>query len=118
MSAPGGVAPHYIRIKRFKQTIFLHCDVNHDTVQALKERVEKLTGRPWMQIRLLLGKQNLDNFSTLYDCGIEAEDGELNMAYLISVTPGGEEQWEDVDDALNGGPNDGAAPAEGTAPPA
>ena len=118
--APAGVAPHYIRLKRHKQTVFLHCDVHHDTVQALKERVEKLTGRPWMQIRLLLGKQVLDNFSTLYDCGIESEDGELNMTYLISTTPGGEELWEELDDALSGAA-EGAqpgAPVEGGAPPA
>lgn len=57
-----------------------------------------------MQIRLFLGKQNLDNFSTLYDCGIEAEDGELNMTYLLSVTPGGEEVWEELEDALSGPP--------------
>lgn len=112
-AAPGGVAPHYIRIKRFKQTIFLHCDVHHDTVQALKERVEKLTGRPWMQIRLLLGKQNLDNFSTLYDCGIEAEDGELNMTYLLSVSAGGEEVWEDLEDALLGTTENAAGQGSG-----
>jgi hypothetical protein len=102
MSAPGGVAPHYIRVKRYKQTIFLHCDLQHDIVQAIKERIEKLTGRPWMSIRLHLGKQVLDNFSTLYDCGIEQEDGELNMTFLLHTTPGGEEIWEDLDDALNG----------------
>jgi hypothetical protein len=92
-----GVAPHYIRIKRHKLTIFLHCDLQNDIVQAIKERIEKLTGRPWMQIRLVLGKQVLENHSTLYDCGIENEDGELNLVYSL-----GDDQWEELEDALNG----------------
>jgi len=94
---PAGVPPHYIRIKRYRQTIFLHCDLN-DSVQALKERVEKLTGKPWMQFRLLLGKQNLENHSTLSDCGVENDDSEL---YLLYAT--GPETWEELDDALSGG---------------
>jgi hypothetical protein len=99
MSAPlaSGVAPHYIRIKRHKLTIFLHCDLQNDIVQAIKERIEKLTGRPWAQIRLVLGKQVLENHSTLYDCGIENEDGELNLVYSL-----GNDEWEELDDALNG----------------
>ncbi len=53
-------AASYIRVKRYKQTLFLHCDLHLDTVLALKERVESLAGVPVLQQKLLLGKQALD----------------------------------------------------------
>ena len=49
----------YLRIKRGKQTIFLHCDLNAETIVVLKERIEKLTGVPLMKQRLYLGRQIL-----------------------------------------------------------
>lgn len=86
----------YIRIKRHKLTVFLHCDLN-DTVRSLKERVEKLTSRPANQMKLLLGKQDLENNTSLADCGIDKEDAELLLVYST-----GEETWEDPADAAGG----------------
>jgi hypothetical protein len=103
-AAPGG-CNCYIRIKRHKQTIFLHCDLN-DTVQTIKDRVARLiTSHTAQQMRLLLGKQNLENHTSLYDCGIEAEDAELLLVYAT-----GEETWEDWAVAMDG-PKDAAPPA-------
>lgn len=48
------VPPNYLRLKRYKRTIFMHCDFVQDTVQAIKERIEKLTGRTFYAIRLYL----------------------------------------------------------------
>ena len=103
-------APSYVRIKRHKQTIFLHCDLHNDTVLVLKERIEKLTDVPVLQQRLLLGKQALELNTSLYDCGIEKEDAEL-----VLVLATGEDEWEDPQEALEGPPQ---APAEGGDKPA
>jgi hypothetical protein len=92
-------ASSYIRIRRHKQTIFLHCDLHQDTVLVLKERIEKLTGTGVMQQRLLLGKQVLELNTSLWDCGIEKEDAEL-----LLVLSTGEDQWEDPADAADGPP--------------
>eukprot|EP00758_Cryptobia_borreli_P007168 Tbor_TRINITY_DN5255_c3_g2::TRINITY_DN5255_c3_g2_i2::g.16611::m.16611 len=98
-NTPSGVPPHYIRVKRAKQTLFLNCDVHIDTVQSIKERVEQLTGKPVEQQRLYLGKQLLDNHHTLYDCGIEKEDGVLTLVYALGGNP---MQWEEPHEALIG----------------
>ena len=100
-----GVPPHHIRVKRHKQTIFLHCDLQIDTVLAVKERISKLTGRAEKDQRLLLGKQVLENHTTLYDCGIEKEDGEMSLVYSIGEDPTTAKQiWEELEDAMNGAP--------------
>ena len=96
--------PSYVRVKRHKQTIFLHCDLHTDTVLVLKERIEKLTDIPVLRQRLLLGKQVLELNTSLYDCGIEKEDAEL---YL--VIDQGEDEWEDPKVALEGPAADSAA---------
>ncbi|EAN81520.1 hypothetical protein TcCL_ESM01089 [Trypanosoma cruzi] len=95
------VPPHYVRLRRQNLTIFLHCDVNHDTVQAIKERYEKLTGRLFYTVRLYLGRQSLDDFSTLYNCGIEHEGAELIVVHSKALkTDGtGEYIWEDLEEA-------------------
>ncbi|KAH9580022.1 hypothetical protein LSM04_006473 [Trypanosoma melophagium] len=96
------VQPHYVRLKRYNLTIFLHCDVNHDTVQAIKERYEKLTGRIFYTVRLYLGKQNLEDFSTLYNCGIESEGAELIVVHSKAPKSDGtgEYFWEEVEEAM------------------
>ncbi|ESL12180.1 hypothetical protein TRSC58_00057 [Trypanosoma rangeli SC58] len=93
--------PHYVRLRRHNLTIFLHCDVNHDTVQAIKERYEKLTGRTFYTVRLYLGRQNLDDFSTLFNCGIEREGAELTVVYSkgAKMDGTGEYIWEDFEEA-------------------
>ncbi len=85
----------YIRIKRAKQTIFLHCDLNAENIVVIKERVEKLTGVPLMKQRLYLGKQMLENMTTLWDCGIDKEDRELTLVYQRD-----DGSWEDPNDSL------------------
>ena len=95
MNQPTGLM-YYVRIKRKNLTIFLHCDLN-DTVQLMKERVEKLIGHPAAQMRLLLGKQPLENHTSLLDCGIEKEDAEMLLAFSTGKQDAtGEEIWEDV----------------------
>ncbi|ORC90807.1 uncharacterized protein TM35_000072310 [Trypanosoma theileri] len=94
--------PHYVRLKRYNLTIFLHCDVNHDTVQAIKERYEKLTGRIFYNVRLYLGRQNLEDFSTLYNCGIESEGAELIVVHSKGPKNDGtgEYYWEEIEEAM------------------
>ncbi len=92
VASMSSLVPSYIRIKRPKQTIFLHCDLN-ETVQAVKERIEKLTGQPANMQRLLFGKQLLEPYTSLMDCGIEKEDAEVILLYNIGQN--GEEQWEE-----------------------
>lgn len=110
-------APHYVRIKRHKQTIFLHCDLKEDTVQLMKERVEKLTGKPAALQRLLLGKQNLENHSTLWDCGIEKEDEQLLLVLAVQQGDNPNELvWEFPEEAEFGKPEGAAGgPADGLA---
>lgn len=84
----------FIRIKRGKQTIFLHCDLHQENIVVIKERLEKLTGVPLMKQRLYLGRQLLDNLTSLWDCGIEKEDREL----LLTVQRD-DNTWEDPQDA-------------------
>ncbi|RNF17778.1 uncharacterized protein Tco025E_04721 [Trypanosoma conorhini] len=93
--------PHYVRLRRHNLTIFLHCDVNHDTVQAIKERYEKLTARTFYTVRLYLGRQNLDDFSTLFNCGIEREGAELTVVHskAAKMDGTGEYIWEDLEEA-------------------
>ena len=115
-AAPATTGPCYIRIKRHKQTIFLHCDLN-DTVLTMKERVAKLiTTHTPQQMRLLLGKQNLENHTSLYDCGVEKEDAELLLLYATS-----EDTWEDwatAVDGPSGGDQQEAAAGQQVAPAA
>lgn len=101
-AAASGVPPHYVRVKRHKQTLFLHCDVGIDTVLAIKQRVEQLTGKPIAQQRLHLDKQLLENHHTLYDSGIEREDGELILCYALGGNP---MQWEEPEEAMTGKSN-------------
>ena len=96
--ATTGSMSSYIRIKRHKLTIFLHCDLQNDTVLVLKERIEKLDGHPVMHQRLLLGKQVLENNTALVDCGIEKEDQCLTLVKRANE----DAPWEDPNDALSG----------------
>jgi hypothetical protein len=96
--ATSGSMSSYIRVKRYKLTIFLHCDLHNDTVLVLKERIEKLEGQPVMHQRLLLGKQVLENNTSLIDCGIEKEDQCLTLVKRANE----DAPWEDPNDALAG----------------
>lgn len=96
--------PSHIRIKRHKLTLFIHTDLRVDTVQVIKERLEKLTGVPVMKQRLYLDRQLILNAATLWDSGVEVEDQELTLAFSTGIGPGDVETWEDRLDALNGPP--------------
>eukprot|EP00796_Vickermania_ingenoplastis_P005998 gene5998-4303_t len=101
MSGHGSTPPNYLRLKRYQRTIFLHCDFHQDTVQAIKERLEKLMSRTFYTVRLYLGRQNLDDFSTLYNAGIEKDGTELVMVHAKGKNVEGEYIWEDLEEAMS-----------------
>lgn len=92
--------PNYIRLRRRKRVIFLHCDFQQDTVQAIKERIEKLTSRTFYTMRLYLDRQNMDDFSTLYNCGVEEDGTELLIVYEKGKNAEGHTVWEEIEDAI------------------
>ena len=106
----------YVRVKRNKQTIFLHCEPS-DTVHVVKEKVAAIVNTPSSDQRLLLGKQNLEDGSTLCDCGVTPADTGTGMRLLrqgfvfVTFSPpfptelflvlrvtceNGDEKWEEV----------------------
>ncbi|KAG5472484.1 hypothetical protein LSCM1_03883 [Leishmania martiniquensis] len=104
--APGGAASttavipcNYLRLKRHRRTIFLYCDFQQDTVQAIKERIEKLTSRTFYTMRLYYGTQRLDDEATLFNAGISEDGTELWIAYSKGTTAEGETIWEDAQEA-------------------
>lgn len=70
-------------------------------MQAIKERIEKLMSRTFYTIRLYLGRQNLDDFSTLYNVGIDKDGTELVMAHSKGKNIDGDYIWEDVEEAMS-----------------
>eukprot|EP00760_Papus_ankaliazontas_P038829 PhM_4_TR9344/c0_g1_i1/m.17389 len=106
--------PMYVRIKRKNQTVFLHCDVN-ETIGVLKNRVALLMGTAASQQRLVLGRQNLEDHSTLADNGIEKDaEAVLFLLHRLDDGTGNEEMWEEVDPVLLAGGVPGAAPTSPT----
>lgn len=91
---------NYLRLKRHRRTIFLYCDFQHDTVQAIKERVEKLTSRTFYTMCLYLGNQRLDDEATLYNAGVTEDGTELWVVYSKGKTEEGEPVWEEVEEAM------------------
>lgn len=100
MSGHGTTPPNYLRLKRYNRTIFLHCDFHQDTVQAIKERLEKLMSRTFYTVRLYLGRQHLDDFSTLYNAGIEKDGTEVVMVHSKGKNIDGDYIWEEVEEAM------------------
>jgi precorrin-4 methylase len=101
-TASGAVVPaNYLRLKRHRRTIFLYCDFQQDTVQAVKERIEKLTSRTFYTMCLFLGNQRLDDESTLYNAGVMEDGTELWVVYSKGKTDEGEFIWEDVAEAMS-----------------
>ncbi|CCW68122.1 unnamed protein product [Phytomonas sp. Hart1] len=95
------IPPNYLRLKRHGLTIFLHCDFHQDTVQVIKERIEKLTGRIFYKIRLYLERQNLDDYLSLESCGIDQDGTVLLMVHSKGSTVDNELVWENVEEAIN-----------------
>jgi len=101
MSTSSSVPPNYVRLTRYHRTIFLHCDLQQDTVQAIKERIEKLTNHTFYKIRLYLDKQNLDDSATLWHCGVENDGVELTVVYSKGKDADGDVVWETIEEATN-----------------
>ncbi|GET90872.1 hypothetical protein, conserved [Leishmania tarentolae] len=99
---------NYLRLKRHRRTIFLYCDFQQDTVQAIKERIEKLTSRTFYTMHLYYGTERLSDESTLFSAGISEDGTELWIVYSKGKTVEGETIWEDVEEAM--------APAAAAAP--
>ncbi|KPI85967.1 hypothetical protein ABL78_4969 [Leptomonas seymouri] len=98
----GAVVPaNYLRLKRHRRTIFLYCDFQHDTVQAIKERIEKLTSRTFYTMCLYLGNQRLDDESTLFNAGVNEDGTELWVVFSKGKTAEGEPIWEEVEEAMS-----------------
>ncbi|CAG9578500.1 conserved hypothetical protein [Leishmania major strain Friedlin] len=91
---------NYLRLKRHRRTIFLYCDFQQDTVQAIKERIEKLTSRTFYTMCLYYGTQRLSDESTLFSASISDDGTELWIAYSKGKTAEGETIWEDVEEAM------------------
>jgi len=106
--------PMYVRIKRKKQTVFLHCDLN-DTIATLKARVALIMGTQVPMQKLLLGRQNLEDHNTLADCGIEKDSPDTVLFLIQRLDDGqsGEEVWEEVEIAPTG---PGSSPPAGALP--
>lgn len=109
----GTSPPNYVRLKRYNRTVFLHCDFQQDTVQAIKERIEKLTSRTFYAIRLFLGKQNLDDALTLFHCGIDVNGTELTMIHSKGKNADDDHVWETLEQALSPPPPPPAPRAQG-----
>ncbi|KAG5473252.1 hypothetical protein CUR178_03172 [Leishmania enriettii] len=90
---------NYLRLKRHRRTIFLYCDFQQDTVQAIKERIEKLTSRTFYTMCLYFGTQRLDDEATLFNAGISEDGTELWIGYSKGKTAEGETTWEDAEEA-------------------
>lgn len=95
------VPANYLRLRRHNRVIFLHADFVQDTTQAIKERLETLTGRAFHTMRLYLGKQNLDNNTTLINCGIEKDGTELLILYSKGKNADDEHVWENIDEVIS-----------------
>lgn len=95
------VPANYLRLKRHRRIIFLYCDFQNDTVQTIKERIEKLTSRTFYTMCLYLGNQRLDDELTLYNAGVSEDGAELWVAYSKGKTDEGEPIWEDVAEAMS-----------------
>ncbi|KAJ1485287.1 hypothetical protein T484DRAFT_1945935 [Baffinella frigidus] len=87
----------YVRVKRGKQTIFLHCDPQ-DTILSLKKKVEAINGLAPEKQRLMLvdDKVAYDDNKTVRECKIEDRDV-IALVYKVDQDdPSAKEKWEDV----------------------
>eukprot|EP00670_Eutreptiella_braarudii_P026488 CAMPEP_0174375776 /NCGR_PEP_ID=MMETSP0811_2-20130205/115797_1 /TAXON_ID=73025 ORGANISM="Eutreptiella gymnastica-like, Strain CCMP1594" /NCGR_SAMPLE_ID=MMETSP0811_2 /ASSEMBLY_ACC=CAM_ASM_000667 /LENGTH=103 /DNA_ID=CAMNT_0015526341 /DNA_START=23 /DNA_END=330 /DNA_ORIENTATION=+ len=99
----------YVRIKRHKQTIFLHCELT-DHALTLKEKISLINNVPIENQRLLLDKQVLEDAASLQEQGIQND----TVLFLVYRIDGEEEKWEDVHIYEPQPKQDGPAPpAEG-----
>ncbi|KAG1678871.1 hypothetical protein FOA52_003539 [Chlamydomonas sp. UWO 241] len=79
----------YIRVKRLKQTFFLHVEAT-DTVLEVKSKLQDLVEQPPEKQQLLKGTTVLEDAKKLADLKIENDD----VLAVTFMTPSG---WEEVD---------------------
>eukprot|EP01080_Neovahlkampfia_damariscottae_P006980 gene6980-11146_t len=79
----------YLRIKRKKQTYFLACDTK-DKVISLKEKLSKLIDKEKDCIKLIYGKEDLNDDFPLETCKLKNDD----VLFLVFKIDG---KWEEVD---------------------
>ncbi|KAL4458103.1 hypothetical protein ABPG75_012968 [Micractinium tetrahymenae] len=71
----------YVRIKREKLTVFLHCD-GTDTVAQIKGKLQELLQKPAEEQRLYKDGAALEEDKTLAELSV-ANDDELAVAYKL-----------------------------------
>lgn len=80
----------YVRVKREKMTVFLHCD-GTDTVAQIKGKLQELMQKPAEEQRLFRGGVALEEEKTLAELGV-ANDDELGVAFKLE----GSDEFEPV----------------------
>eukprot|EP00992_Anisonema_acinus_P003947 TRINITY_DN1438_c0_g1_i1.p2 TRINITY_DN1438_c0_g1~~TRINITY_DN1438_c0_g1_i1.p2 ORF type:complete len:109 (-),score=35.91 TRINITY_DN1438_c0_g1_i1:73-399(-) len=81
----------YVRVKRLKQTLFLHCEPSDHPV-ALKEKITQINNVPVENQRLLLGKQTLEDGLPLSEQSVEND----TVIFLVYRLDGEDDKWEEV----------------------
>mmetsp|Transcript_18554 Transcript_18554/g.25718 ORF Transcript_18554/g.25718 Transcript_18554/m.25718 type:complete len:102 (+) Transcript_18554:351-656(+) len=82
----------YVRVKRQKQTIFLHVEAS-ETVLELKQKVQALTDQPADEQRLFLEGNLLDDAKSLAELKV-GNDAIIALIYKIDDENA---TWEDID---------------------
>ncbi|KAL4432808.1 hypothetical protein ABPG77_008134 [Micractinium sp. CCAP 211/92] len=80
----------YVRVKREKLTVFLHCD-GTDTVAQIKSKLQELLQKPAEEQRLFKGGVALEEEKTLAELNV-ANDDELAVAYKLE----GSDEFEPI----------------------
>eukprot|EP00668_Euglena_longa_P015481 GGOE01019566.1.p3 GENE.GGOE01019566.1~~GGOE01019566.1.p3 ORF type:complete len:108 (+),score=44.82 GGOE01019566.1:38-361(+) len=81
----------YVRIKRLKQTIFLHVELT-DLAVTLKEKISQINGVPVESQCLMLDKQVLEDGASLQEQGVH-NDTVLFLVYCKEQDP---QEFEEV----------------------
>eukprot|EP00802_Teleaulax_amphioxeia_P029379 Tamp_31448.p1 GENE.Tamp_31448~~Tamp_31448.p1 ORF type:complete len:120 (+),score=31.07 Tamp_31448:49-360(+) len=84
----------YVRVKRQRQTIFLHCEPT-DTILHLKKKIQAINNVETDDQRLIWIEEKMiyDETKTLKECKLE-DGGTIALIYKKSADP---PEWEEVD---------------------
>eukprot|EP00286_Rhodomonas_abbreviata_P000038 CAMPEP_0181288380 /NCGR_PEP_ID=MMETSP1101-20121128/300_1 /TAXON_ID=46948 /ORGANISM="Rhodomonas abbreviata, Strain Caron Lab Isolate" /LENGTH=104 /DNA_ID=CAMNT_0023392495 /DNA_START=178 /DNA_END=492 /DNA_ORIENTATION=+ len=84
----------YLRIKRQKQCIFLHCDPS-DTILTIKQKIKGINNVEIADQRLLVTDEKIvcDESKTVKECKLE-DGAVVALVYKKSQDP---PEWEDID---------------------
>lgn len=86
----------YVRIKRAKTTVFLHCDPI-DTILQLKERIDQVLNIPVDHQRLFRGleeDEELQNSTTLEE--LQLEKAHLGPILCLTCFDDDQQVWESI----------------------